>query len=72
MRLIARGGELAVLAHTFDRCGVEEPLTAWSHISTVDARRVSVMVNSIPSAVRLCTRVAGSIEMRGRERARRR
>jgi hypothetical protein len=25
------------------------------------------MVNSIPSAVRLCTRVAGSIEMRGRE-----
>jgi hypothetical protein len=27
MRLIARGGELAVQAHTFDRCGVvEEPL----------------------------------------------
>jgi hypothetical protein len=26
------------------------------------------MVNSIPSAVILCTRVAGSIEMRGRER----
>jgi hypothetical protein len=43
-------------------------LTAWSHISTVDARRVSMMVNSIPSAVRLCTRIAGSIEMRGRER----
>jgi hypothetical protein len=26
MELIARGGELAVQAHTFDRCGVEEPL----------------------------------------------
>jgi hypothetical protein len=26
MRLIARGGELAVQAHTFDRCGIEEPL----------------------------------------------
>jgi hypothetical protein len=26
------------------------------------------MVNYIPSAVILCTRVAGSIEMRGRER----
>jgi hypothetical protein len=47
---------------------------AWSHISTIDARRVSVMVNSIPSAVILCTQdrgsVASSIEMRGRERAR--
>jgi hypothetical protein len=49
-------------------------LTAWSHISTIDAQRVSVMVNFIPSAVILCTRdrgsVADSIEMRGRERAR--
>jgi hypothetical protein len=26
MRLITRGGELAVQAHTFDRCGVKEPL----------------------------------------------
>jgi hypothetical protein len=26
MELIARGGELAVQAHTFDRCGIEEPL----------------------------------------------
>jgi hypothetical protein len=26
MVLIARGGELAVQAHTFDRCSVEEPL----------------------------------------------
>jgi hypothetical protein len=26
MRPIARGGELAVQANTFDRCGVEEPL----------------------------------------------
>jgi hypothetical protein len=26
MELIMRGGELAVQAHTFDRCGVEEPL----------------------------------------------
>jgi hypothetical protein len=26
MELITRGGELAVQAHTFDRCGVEEPL----------------------------------------------
>jgi hypothetical protein len=26
MELIARGGELAVQAHTFDRCGVQEPL----------------------------------------------
>jgi hypothetical protein len=46
-----------------------------SHISTIDAGRVSMMVNSIPSAVILCTRergsVAGSIEMRGGERARR-
>jgi hypothetical protein len=25
-RLIVRGGELAVQAHTFDQCGVEEPL----------------------------------------------
>jgi hypothetical protein len=47
---------------------------ARSHISTIDAQRVSVMVNSIPSAVILCTRdrgsVVGSIEMRGRERER--
>jgi hypothetical protein len=47
-------------------------LTAWSHISTIDARRVSVMVNSIPSAVILCTRdggsIIGSIDMRERER----
>jgi hypothetical protein len=26
MEPIARGGELTVQAHTFDRCGVEEPL----------------------------------------------
>jgi hypothetical protein len=26
MRLIVRGGELAFQAHTFDRCGIEEPL----------------------------------------------
>jgi hypothetical protein len=26
MELIARGVELAVQAHTFDQCGVEEPL----------------------------------------------
>jgi hypothetical protein len=26
MRLIARGGKLVVQAHTFDQCGVEEPL----------------------------------------------
>jgi hypothetical protein len=41
---------------------------AWSDISTIDALRISMMVNSIPSAVILCTRVADSIEMRGRER----
>jgi hypothetical protein len=28
MRLITRGGELAVQAHIFDRYGVEEPLLA--------------------------------------------
>jgi hypothetical protein len=26
MRLIARGGELAVQTHIVDRCGIEEPL----------------------------------------------
>jgi hypothetical protein len=26
MGLIPMGGELAVQAHTFDRCGIEEPL----------------------------------------------
>jgi hypothetical protein len=26
MRLIERGGELTVQAHTFNRCGVEKPL----------------------------------------------
>jgi hypothetical protein len=26
MELIARGGELTVQAHIFDRCGVKEPL----------------------------------------------
>jgi hypothetical protein len=31
-------------------------LTARSHISTIDARRVSMIVNSIPLAVILCTR----------------
>jgi hypothetical protein len=73
---LVRAGELVVQAHTFDRCGVEEPLLdGVEHISTIDARRVSVMVNSIPSVVILCTRdrgsIASSIEMRGRERARR-
>jgi hypothetical protein len=48
--------------------------TAWSHISTIDAWRVFMMVNSIPLVVILCTRdrgsIADSIEMRGRDRAR--
>jgi hypothetical protein len=40
-------GELTVQAHALDRCGIEE--TAWIHFSTLDARRVSVMVNFISS-----------------------
>jgi hypothetical protein len=54
---LARAGELAVQAHTLDRCGVEEPyLMARIHISTIDAWRVSVMVKCIPSALIFYTR----------------
>jgi hypothetical protein len=43
-------GELIVQAHALDRCGVEEPsLEAWILFSTLDARRVSVMVKFISS-----------------------
>jgi hypothetical protein len=43
-------GELAVQAHTLDRCGVEEPsLDGAIHFSTLEARRVSVMVKFISS-----------------------
>jgi hypothetical protein len=48
--LIVRGGELTVQAHALDRCGVKEPLLDGAD-STLDARRVSVMVKFISSMV---------------------
>ena len=43
-------GELTVQAHALDRCGVDEPsLDGADPLSTLDARRVSVMVKFISS-----------------------
>jgi hypothetical protein len=72
---LARVGELAVHAHTLDRCGVQELLLDGAvHFSTLDARRVSVTVKCIPLAVIWYIRDRGTrvgfIGMRGRERSR--